>query len=564
MSKSNPVIAIGLDAADPNLIEPWMESGDLPNLRAISEQGAYRRLQNQVNYQGASGVEFSSTEPLWTQFLTGCLPDKTGFWDTVTYEPEDYSVRCDPIYGGYDYDEYSPFYSLAQNKRVLAFDVPVSRVVPGVDGIQITGWGGHHPFVPSESNPPTALENILAKYGENPVFRKDNGYWWNDKYMNWVSNSVQQSVETRVKIFDDLMAQGPWDLFLTAFGETHTLGHDLLHTSEPKHPLFPFHNKMGTVGNPMLNGFKQVDAAVGELIAKAPEDAYVAIFALHGMDVNHTDLLSMMFIGEIMYRFNFPGKCGLTPGNINESPGPVIHRNIRNGWPGEVWRQMHEPNMFKRVWNTWAPKRYLDAGTSNGLLSPYTLEQQGEELAWMPAMAYSPLWPKMKAFAIPGFADAHIRINLAGRERDGIVKPEEYDALCAEITDMLFKLRDGRTKKPLVKDVVRTRTLNPLEANDEKLPESDLVVVWHDIYTDVVDSPDFGRIGPITYNRSGGHRDRGFLMLKGPGIDSESIIQNGRSVDVGATILDLMGVEIPEYFDGHSLLNRAAVAGAIV
>jgi len=558
MSKSKPVIAIGLDAADPTLIEPWIESGDLPNLRALSEQGTYSRLKNKVNYQGASEVEFSSTEPLWTMFLTGCLPDKTGFWDTVTYNPKDYSVQCDPIYGGYDYQEYLPFYTFAKDKKILAFDVPVSRVVDGVDGIQITGWGGHHPFVPSESSPPNALSDILAKYGENPVYRKDNGYWWSDKYFNWVRDSVKHSVETRVQIFDDLMAQGPWDLFLTAFGETHTLGHDLLHTSDPKHPLFPYHNKMNMMGDPMLAGFKQVDAAVGELIAKAPEDAYIAVFALHGMDVNHTDLLSMMFIGEIMYRFNFPGKCGLTPGNLDEPPGPVISRNIRNGWPGEVWRQMYEPNPLKRLWNTWVPKRFLEAGTQDGLLSPYTLEKNGEQLFWMPAMAYSPLWPKMKAFAIPGFADAHIRINLKGRERDGIVDLAEYDALCIEITDMLYRLRDGRTQKPLVKDVVRTRN-HPLD--EEKLPESDLVVVWHDVFPDVVDSSDFGRIGPITYNRSGGHRDRGFLMLKGPGIDANSLVQNGRSVDVGATLLDLMGVEIPTYFDGRSLLNKAAVAG---
>ena len=88
MSKSKPVIAIGLDAADPTLIEPWIESGDLPNLRALSEQGTYSRLKNKVNYQGASEVEFSSTEPLWTMFLTGCLPDKTGFLGHRHLQPQ--------------------------------------------------------------------------------------------------------------------------------------------------------------------------------------------------------------------------------------------------------------------------------------------------------------------------------------------------------------------------------------------------------------------------------------------------------------------------------------------
>ena len=59
-----PIIAIGLDAADPNLIEPWMAEGYLPNLSKIKQEGIYGRLHNSVNYRGGS-AEFSSTEPLW-------------------------------------------------------------------------------------------------------------------------------------------------------------------------------------------------------------------------------------------------------------------------------------------------------------------------------------------------------------------------------------------------------------------------------------------------------------------------------------------------------------------
>jgi hypothetical protein len=102
---------------------------------------------------------------------------------------------------------------------------------------------------------------------------------------------------------------------------------------------------------------------------------------------------------------------------------------------------------------------------------------------------------------------------------------------------------------------VRTRR-SPQE-NDPKLPEPDLIVVWHEIPTDLVDSPDLGRIGPITYNRPGGHRENGFLMAKGPGISPNSTLSTGRAVDVGATILNLMGAKIPDYFDGKPLLESA-------
>lgn len=46
-------------------------------------------------------------------------------------------------------------------------------------------------------------------------------------------------------------------------------------------------------------------------------------------------------------------------------------------------------------------------------------------------------------------------------------------------------------------------------------------------------------------------------MAKGPRISPESSFADGRAVDVGATILDLMGADIPDYFDGKSLLQKS-------
>ncbi len=69
----------------------------------------------------------------------------------------------------------------------------------------------------------------------------------------------------------------------------------------------------------------------------------------------------------------------------------------------------------------------------------------------------------------------------------------------------------------------------------------------------MIDSPDIGRIGPITYNRPGGHREQGFLLAKGPQIAANSSLLTGRAVDIGATILELMGADIPSYFDGQPL-----------
>ena len=557
MNRKEPIVAIGLDAADPKLIEQWMQQGHLPNISQISESGVYSRLHNSVNYQNGS-AEFSSTEPLWVMMATGCLPDKTGFWDTISYDADSYKVGCDAVYGGYDYQEYKPFYALNDSYKVAAFDVPVTRVCPGVNGVQITGWGGHHPFYPSESNPPQLLPQIVEQHGENPVYRKDNGIWWDKNYFDWVTSSVEKSVATRGKICADLLKQDDWDLFIAGFGETHTLGHDLYNLSQPDHPLYQHTNKMDSLGDPMLQGYQQVDRAIGEIVQAAPDNANILLFAVHGMGANHTDLLSMMLLPEVMYRINYPGKTALGKGNVSQAAPPIITKNIRGGWSAEVWRQVYEANPVKKFWETWTHKKFL-RGSKNGLLSPYPLLDDNIELGWMPAVWYSPLWSQMKAFALPAYADGHIRLNLRGRDGHGVVAPEDYDAVCNEIIDVVSRLRDGRSGKLLVKEVIRTRK-SPLD-NDPKLPDPDLVVIWHPIATDLIDSPDIGRIGPITYNRPGGHREHGFLMATGPGIPSQSGLQSGRAVDVGATILDLMGAEIPDYFDGKSLfLNSLSLS----
>ena len=68
----NPVIAIGLDSAEPTLIEKWINQGRLKNISRLWREGAHARLETFKGY---------SAELPWTTFLTGCSPTKTG-WES--------------------------------------------------------------------------------------------------------------------------------------------------------------------------------------------------------------------------------------------------------------------------------------------------------------------------------------------------------------------------------------------------------------------------------------------------------------------------------------------------
>ncbi|MDJ0569104.1 MAG: alkaline phosphatase family protein [Pleurocapsa sp. MO_192.B19] len=550
-------IALGLDAAEPRLIEEWMSAGHLPNLSRIRQEGIYGRLDNTVNYCGVP-TEYSTTEPLWATFSTGCRANTLGYWDTVSYNPDNYEIVCDIVTSGYDYQEYPPFYALGEKYKVAVLDVPVTTLSAQINGPQILGWGGHYPYTVSASNPPELFPSIIEKYGKNPVLHNDNGLWWNPKYVTWIQEALKQSIDGHSAIARDLLQRDNWDLFLMVFGETHTVGHDLYNHSQADHPLYNHLSKNGTKPDPVLNIYKQVDTAIGEILAEAPQDANVVCFSAHGMAANFTDLLSMAVLPELLYRFHY-GKAAIAPGKVGSTPGKIVTNPIRNSWPNEIWSQVYEPNPIKKLFRTWTHKKFL-RGQKHGLLSPYSLldEPIEQELAmgWMPSMWYSPLWPEMKAFALPAFTNGHLRINLKGRERDGVVEPSEYDALCAELTEILYDLRDGRNGNKVVKQVVKTRT-TPLD-NDPKLPDADLVILWQEPITDVVDSPRLGRVGPLTHCRAGGHKGQGFLLAKGPGISAGEDLPAGEAVDLAPTILNLMNAEIPEYLEGKALIKSVS------
>lgn len=556
----HPLVAIGLDAADPRLVERWMAQGKLPNLARMKHQGAYGRLKT---------FEYYRAETPWTTFLTGCAPDQTGYWAPLAFHPDRYDVEQ---IDAYDFEEYQPFYALADDRRVAVFDMPQAPLAEAVNGIQALGWGAHSPMTPSYSLPESLISDVTDQYGDHPVFRKDHASTMDWDALKRLQKSLEIGIDRRANICQDLIQQEPWDLFLTIFGESHAGGHYFWHLSEPDHPLYPL--VAHADDDPLLGTFQAIDRAVGQIADKAPNDANIVVFAAHGMGANVMDLPSMAFLPEFLYRWNFPGHYGLgwnPSGNIPMKPmsGPRTKR----GWLGSTWSLKYDANPIKRLLRKVLPTKVFDAtfkaiaslpfapatvspGQPPDLISPFQLMAEGQRLYYQPATWYRKAWPKMKAFALPSFSEGYIRINLAGREPQGIVAAEEYEQLCDTLTGELKQLTDSRSGIPMVKQIIRTRT-NPLDP-DPKLPDADLVIIWQeDTPTDVVDSPTVGHIGPLPYLRTGSHRSDGFIIAQGQQFAPGSEFTPGHSLDLAPTFLELMNCPIPGYFQGKSILPKS-------
>jgi len=110
------VVAIGLDSADPLVLERWISQGHLKNIASIINGGAYGRLNNTVNY-GTRKAITKITERVWGMFLTGCLPSKTGYWGPIQYDKQTYRIVHDykSGAGAYDFREYPLFYALGKD-----------------------------------------------------------------------------------------------------------------------------------------------------------------------------------------------------------------------------------------------------------------------------------------------------------------------------------------------------------------------------------------------------------------------------------------------------------------
>lgn len=545
------VIAIGLDAADPQLLETWMSQGHLKNLNQLRQTGVYGRLSNFDAYRA---------ETPWTTFLTGTLPETTGYWGPVHYDPKTYTAS---EVGAYKFDEYPPFYALGENYRVAVLDMPQTALTPQANGPQVLAWGAHSPQVKSQSMPATLFEEVVQKHGRHPVLNRDYAETRNPESLQSLQRSLQIGITRRAAICRDWLQQEPWDFFLTVFGETHSAGHYLWHMSQP-HPI----HKLGNPAAPdaLLEVHEVIDQAIGEIVDAAPDNADILVFAAHGMGSNVMDLPSVLFLPEFLYRWNFPGRAGLAKGKPGAPLPPAITAHRKRGWIGDVWDLKYEANPLRSWLRRNLPTKWdqrLDAlfksSTALDLESPYAQLEKSESLFWQAANWYKPFWKQMKAFALPSYSEGYVRINLKGREAEGIVEPEEYSAVCDEISAALRRLVDARTGKPMVAEIIRTRQ----SAADEhdRLPSADLIVLWQEeTASDVVDSPDIGRIGPVPFLRTGSHRADGFLVASGPRFaPGVALPSDVKAVDLAPTILDLLDAPIPDYFAGRSLLPQISV-----
>jgi len=154
----------------------------------------------------------------------------------------------------------------------------------------------------------------------------------------------------------------------------------------------------------------------------------------------------------------------------------------------------------------------------------------------------------------------YIRVNLRGREPQGIVSPgQEYDALCAELAAGFMSFSDLKTGAPLVRCVYRQQELAPTGAPArDRLP--DLVIEWNGvspIESPGITSERYGELrwtpfGRIPSGRAGNHRAHGWFVAAGEGIDAGQV--DGHNIlDLVPTVCAWLGIDLGDRLHGQPM-----------
>lgn len=498
MNRPTKVLLLCVDSADPTLIADWAAAGQLPTWRSLLDDGYLARVENSPGlYTGA----------VWPSFYTGLMPGRhgryfyrqiaTGSYDIAPFAATD--VKGEPFWN-----------ALGQaQRRVAVIDVPKAPLSSTPNVVQVADWGTHDPDYDGIRSAPAALATELtARFGREPVGICDD-YQRTVTGLRSLRDRLLERIVTKEAMLTHSLGQGGWDLFIGGFSEGHCAGHQFWHLHDPAHPR---HNsaEADALGDPLLSVYQAIDGALGRLIARAGPDTPLFVYASHGMAAHYD---ATFLLDEVLRR-------------LDGRPASAGQRMLRALKP--IWRSL--------------PQRWRDAGRGLADTADETTKVADRR--------------QRRWFLIPTNDNcAGIRINLRGREPNGLVSPgAEYDAVCDGLATDLTQLVNADTGAPAVRAVHRADQMFPGPYRQD-LP--DIVVQWHR------EAPFSGlasaKVGEVrdSYRgyRTGDHRPDGLFIARGPAIRPG---QAGAAVvDLAPTIAAALGVALDDV-DGEPIAGLAA------
>ncbi len=406
----------------------------------------------------------------------------------------------------------------AAGRPTLVIDPYEGRPPSRHEGLLVSGWGfSDRVVLPRYSRPRAAAAKLERVHGRAPALTEIFGRPRARDLLR-LRSGLLEAPRRSAALAEQLLAERRYELAWITLSAGHLAGHQFWDLGQLD-PRALDRGSRRALETALDDVYVAVDEAIGRVLAALPEDADVIVASAVGMAANtsRADLLP-----EMLARVLDAGPAGR-----EDSPAGAIWR-LRAAVPASIRGRLAAA----------LPRRLALELTAR-------LELRGTD------------WRRTRAFAHPADNQGYVRLNLAGRERDGIVPPERAEALLAEIAAALatFRNADGSAA---IESVVRAAELYP-GRRAERLP--DLVVRWS---ADAAASAELAseRYGTVRRRgagsgRSGNHTaGDAWALVVASRSEHRETSRPARLVDIAATVCAVTGIEAGD-LAGEPLLAPA-------
>jgi predicted AlkP superfamily phosphohydrolase/phosphomutase len=510
-----PLVILGLDAGDPQLIEEWAREGHLPTIASIMERGCWSLTE---------GPELISEHGVWVSLLSGLSRAQHGYCYFRQLEPGTYDLHFMTA----NRLGIEPFWARFRGspRRVAAVDVPDTAPIAGLAGAQLADWASHHVWAPGEyvpaSQPPTLLGEITDRFGP-PLDSLEDSNATPERDVE-IRAELIEHVRKKGDVCRHILSDGTFDLVVAVFAESHAANHQFWGYHPDRRGASVAAGEFASLEHATREVYQAIDKELAAILDTLPEEANVCVVSTVGMaDKYPTQGLMDDFLRKLGY---------LTPSGSDG--GKASLRPL---------------DLLRRFVPEWAR-----VAVSRALLGHHARER----------LVYDQFrtgtdWGRTEAFAIPVFYASQIRVNLKGREPAGVVEPGTgYGDLLSRLEADLAQLVDPESGEPAIARVSRTVDLFGLDGPPERLP--DLFVEWRSgSYMPRVVHPraELTQKRPEFFRRSD-HSHHGFVAAAGPGIRRAGRIDLVDVLDLAPTFLHLMNEPPEEGMRGRVLREMLA------
>ena len=503
------VLVIGIDGATFDLVRPWTEQGELPNLARLMAEGVHGPLESTLP---------PVTSPAWPTFATGKNPGKHGVFDFIR-----------PMGGQFELVnaaslEAPTLWTILSNAghTVGVMNVPVTYPPSPVNGFVIAGMLS--PIAGTFTYPADLLDQYA---GQMPPYRIAPNIQYKEGNEEVFTADLLDLVDRRGSYGLRLMEDHPYDFLMFHFQATDVLQHALWKFIDPSHPRYDA--KGAAAFSPAFKRiYQRIDDYIGQMLERLADDTTVIVMSDHGFGpLHHTVNVNLFLLDQ--------GLLKLKRGVWTRLKTGLFRAGLT---PASIWHLIERAGLQNYVWQ-------VSKSTRNKVVSKFL---SFDDVDWSRTLAYS-----------IGHV-GQIYINLKDREPGGIVeRGAEYEAVRQRVINALQQLRHPQTGKPMVDEVIPgDRVVSGPYAS--RSADLHLVLDGYRAIAFPLFAADRRIVTRQIRGDSGCHRRHGILIAWGAGIRSGEQVENTRIMDLTPTILHLMGLPVPEDMDGR-VLSEALTVG---